>query len=98
MVWSLRLFDGRVPVIHEFRSPGKGWSPRNVPCSASICSFSSDSVRARTARAPFVDGGHRSLFIVGQGHDPEREDLVDLGAVEELAGALGCDLEDSRRE
>src|SRR4051794_13520151 len=33
-----------------------------------------------------VERGHRTLLVVGQGHDPEREDLVDLGRVEEVAG------------
>ncbi len=42
-----------------------------------------------------------SLLEVGQRQDPKREDLVDLGRVEEIAGALGGDLrvvvEDDRR-
>ena len=48
-----------------------------------------------------VDRGHLALLLVGQRHDPEREHLVDLGAVEETARALGCNLgivvEDDRR-
>src|SRR4029077_13805402 len=38
-----------------------------------------------------VRAPHFALFLVRQGHDPERQDLVDLGAVEEITGALRGD-------
>jgi hypothetical protein len=48
-----------------------------------------------------VDVAHRPLLVIGQGEDAEGEDLVDLGGVEQVAGALGGDLrivvEDDRR-
>jgi hypothetical protein len=58
--------------------------------------------------APVDDGGRPGvgaagfgLLLVGQGHDPQGEDLVDLQGVVEVTGALGGHLgvvvEDDRR-
>ena len=56
---------------------------------------------ARGSRARGVRGAHLGLLLVGQAEDVQHEQLVDLAAVEEVAGALGGDprmvLEDDRR-
>ncbi len=72
------------------------------------CTMKSKELIARERLRPFqecagscVHGGHRSFLVFGQRHDSEREDLVDLGAVEQVAGTLRGDLriviEDDRR-
>ena len=90
-----------IPAIHETPPPGRGRRPRTVPCSPSNCSRAIASVRASRSPHAVVDRGHRALLVVGQRHDPQRQHLVDLGAVEEVAGALRGDLrivvEDDRR-
>ena len=72
-----------------------------APCSRISCSAGSASVRSRMRRARSSDSPHLALLLVGQRQDPQRQDLVDLGAVEQVARALGRDLrvvvEDDRR-
>ena len=50
---------------------------------------------------PRIGAACLRLLVVGQGQHAEREDLVDLGRVVQIAGALGSDLrlvvEDDRR-
>ena len=52
-------------------------------------------------RRPRIGAARLGLLVVGEGQHPQREDLVDLGRVVEVAGALGRDLgvvvEDDRR-
>ena len=70
------------------------------PCSCISCSAASDSVRSSSAgRARPTP--HLALLLVGQRQDPQRQDLVDLGAVEQVAGLSGAIsrivVEDDRR-
>lgn len=39
-----------------------------------------------------VEAAHLTLLFVGEGHDAEHEDLVDLGSVAQIARAFGRDL------
>ena len=52
-------------------------------------------------RSARVGAPRRAFLLVGQRHDPQRQDLVDLGRVVELAGALrrhlGWSAKDDRR-
>ena len=71
-----------------------------VPCRPRIWSRSSASVRCSRADS-VVDGGCLLPFCVGQGLDAERQDFIDLRAVEKIAGAFVGDLriivQDDRR-
>ena len=74
-----------------------------APWSCIICSAAIDSVRWRMRRARSSDCPHLALFLVGQRQDAQRQDLVDLGAVEQVARTLGRDLrvvvqDDGRRQ
>ena len=75
--------------------------PRTAPCSFAQCSGGSASVRSRICTRALVRASRFALLLVGQRQDAQREDLVDLGAVEEVAGALRGNLrvvvEDDRR-
>jgi hypothetical protein len=43
-------------------------------------------------RDAVIGGGGLALFFIGEGHDAEREDFVDLATVEQIAGAFRGDL------
>ena len=58
------------------------------PCSFMNCSAGMASVLSRIWRAAFVGFAHLALLFVGQRHDAQGKDLVDLGSVEQIAGAL----------
>ena len=47
--------------------------------------------RQQVPGAP-VQSGRGTLLLVGECQDPQRQDFVDLRAVEQVAGALGRDL------
>ena len=74
-----------------------------TPCSCSHCSGSSASVRSRRRRACGSVSRICAFLVVGERENTQRENFVDLGAIEESARALGRDLrivvkDDGRRE
>ena len=79
------------PLVHGVLSLS-GRSPRTAPCSFMNCSAGMVSVRSRIWRARSSDSPDLALLVVSQSHDAQRENLVDLGAIEQVACALGSDL------
>ena len=88
------------PLVHCVSS-FSGRRPRSTPCSFMNCSAGMCLGAFQHPAGALVGFAHLALLFVGQGHDAQRKNLVDLGAVEEIARALGRDLrivvEDDRR-
>ena len=78
------------------RPPG-----RTVPCSRSNIAGPMASSASRMSGRPRVGGPRLALLVVGEGERAQAEDLVVLGAVEEVGRALRGELrvvvEDDRR-
>ena len=78
-----------------------GRSERTAPCNRDQISAGMSSQRSMIAAARGSVPRGLGLLVVGQGHHPQREDLVDLRRVAEVAGALGRDrgevVQDDRR-
>ena len=76
-------------------------SSRTAPCRRISSSCESASVRSRISARLRIGRPHLGLLRVGHREDVQDEQLVDLAAVEQVAGALGRDprlvLEDDRR-
>ncbi len=65
------------------------WTGRKVPCSC-VPRLGGQAVASVDDRGgPGVGAPGLALLIVGQGQHPEGQDLVDLGGVIEVTGALG---------
>ena len=81
--------------------PGAGHRSARKPERRRSCSCVRPSVRSRIARARASPRAHLGLLLVGQRHDREPQQPVDLAAVVQVARALGGDprvvLEDDRR-
>ena len=77
-----------LPLVHRVSSR-IGRRPRTAPCSFMNCSAGMASVRSRISRAR-LRIGESLLFFVCQGHDAQGQDLVDLGAVKQIAALSGA--------
>ena len=65
---------------------------RMAPCSRPNCAGVNASTRSSKARAWVSARGHLALFGLGHRQDAQGQDFVDLGAVEQVAGAFRGDL------
>ena len=63
----------------------------SAPCSRSMASVAHRVAAGQDRRRPRVGAAGLGLLLLGHRHDPQGEDLVDLGGVEQVAGALRRD-------
>ncbi len=80
-----------LPLVHGASSLS-GRRPRTAPCSFMNCSTGMASVRSRIWRARSSDWRISRFSSSVKRHDAQRKDLVDLRAVEQIAGAFGSNL------